>query len=68
MYSFHISRNYGTCPQVFGHEKVYPQSTLFRGHDPGILFGEITRKPVHRHKGSGKSPSHLVHVALMRRG
>jgi hypothetical protein len=66
--SVHIPRYHGACPQVLGHEKVYPQSTLFRGYDSGILPGEITRELVHRHQGSGKSPSHLVHVALMRRG
>jgi hypothetical protein len=66
--SIYLPRNHGACPQVLGHQEVYPQSTLLRGHDPGILPGEITRELVHRHPGSGKSPSHLVHVALMRRG
>jgi len=53
--SVHISANHGTRPQVLGYQEVHPQFTLFRGHDPGILFGEIPRESVHSHPGSGTS-------------
>jgi hypothetical protein len=54
-YSIHIPRNHGACPQVLGHQEIYPQSTLLRGYDPGILLGEIARELVHRHPRSGQS-------------
>jgi hypothetical protein len=52
--SLHISRNHGACLEIFGDKEVYPQSTLFRGDDPRILFREITRKLVHSHSRPGE--------------
>ena len=62
--SLHLSRNHGACPQVLGHEKVHPQSPIFRRYDPGILPREAARELVHRHPGSGKFSLTSPHYRL----
>jgi hypothetical protein len=51
--SLHIPGDHGACLEILGHKEIYPQSTIFRGYDPGILLGEITRESLHSHQRSG---------------
>lgn len=60
--SLYIPRDHGACTPLLWDQEVYPQSTLLRRNDPGILLGEIAREPLYRYSRSGKSllTTHLL--------